>query len=59
MRNYLKDKSFEARANVQVDNLQPAKLYFTVTKTGTIENVKLDRSSNYLDVDKKMIELIT
>ena len=57
--NYLKDKSLEARANVQVDKLQPAKLYFTVTKTGTIENVKLDRSSNYIEVDKKMIELIT
>ena len=57
--NYLKDKSLEARADVQVDKLQPAKLYFTVTKTGTIENVTLDRSSNYLEVDKKMIELIT
>ena len=56
--NYLKDKSLEARANVQVDKLQPAKLYFTVTKTGTIENVTLDRSSNYLEVDKKMIELL-
>ncbi|MBT8302263.1 MAG: energy transducer TonB [Maribacter sp.] len=55
---YLKEKSKEARKDVLVDELQPAKLFFTVTKNGTIENVKLDRTSNYPDVDKKMIELI-
>ena len=56
---YLKENSKEVRANVQADKLQAAKLFFTVTKNGTIENVKLDRSSNYPAVDKRMIELIT
>jgi len=56
---YLKENSKEVRANVQADELQPAKLFFTVTKNGTIENIKLDRSSNYPAVDKKIIELIS
>jgi len=56
---YLKEYSKEVRVNVQTDKLQPAKLFFTVTKKGTIENVKLDRTSGYPSVDKKMIELIT
>lgn len=59
--DFLKEHGKEVvRANnVQADKLQPAKLFFTVTNKGSIENVKLDRSSNYLEVDKKMIELIT
>ena len=55
---YLKEYSKEARVNVQADKLKPAKLFFTVTKKGTIENVKLDRTSGYPSVDKTMIELI-
>ena len=59
--DYLKENSKDARtkANVEADKLQPAKLFFTVTKNGTIENVRLDRTSNYPIVDKAMIELIT
>jgi len=56
---YLKENSEGARTNVIAEKLKPAKLYFTVTKNGTIEHVRLDRSSNYPDVDKRMIELIT
>jgi hypothetical protein len=56
---YLKDSSKEYIVNVQEDKLQPAKLFFTVTKKGTIDNVKLDRTSNYPTIDKKMIELIS
>ena len=57
---YLKENSMEARnkAHVEAEKLKPAKLYFTVTKNGSIENVKLDRSSNHPLVDKAMIELI-
>lgn len=55
---YLKENSKEYITNVQAEKLQPAKLYFTVSKKGTIENVKLDRTSNYPTIDKKMIELI-
>ena len=55
---FLQDGSLEARAHVNPDKLQPAKLFFTVTKKGTIEHIHLDQSSNYPEVDKKMIELL-
>ncbi len=58
LKKSLKENSEIARANVDPEKLKPAKLYFTVTKKGTIKNVKLDRSSNYPLVDEKMIELI-
>ena len=60
LRDFLKENSQETRdiANVESNKLQPAKLYFTVTKHGTIENIRLDRTSNYPTVDKKMIGLI-
>ena len=58
--NYLNDQSEMARVQAHVDpeKLRPAKLYFTVTKAGSIDNVYLDRSSFYPSVDDKMIELI-
>jgi len=56
---YLNEKSKEVRINVQADKIKPAKLFFTVTKNGTIENVKIDRTSGYPLIDKTMIELIT
>lgn len=58
---YLKEnsKEVEARANVQMDELPPFKLLFTVTKEGTIENVKLNGTSGYLSVDNTMTKLIT
>ncbi len=56
---YLQENSKEAIANVEADKLQPAKLFFTVTKKGGIENVRLDRPSGYPEVDKTMIELIS
>ena len=59
LKKFLKDNSKNTRSSVNPEKLQPAKLFFTVTKKGTIEHVKLDRSSNYPLVDKTMIELIT
>ena len=56
---YLKENSKEARGSQQMDELQPFKLLFTVTKKGTIENVKLDGTSGYLAIDNTMIRLIT
>lgn len=60
LKKFLKEKSKNARieANVEPRNLQPAKLFFTVTKTGNIEKVSLDRTSNYPLLDKTMKELI-
>ena len=51
-------KAAVAKANVDAIKLQPAKLFFTVTKNGSVEKVKLDRSSNYPEIDNFMIELI-
>jgi hypothetical protein len=58
LKKFLKENSEKARRNVEAGKLKPAKLYFTVTKKGNIENVNLDRSSNYPLIDEKMIELI-
>lgn len=58
LKRFLKENSEIARVHVDPEKLKPAKLYFTVTKKGTIKNVKLDRSSGYPLVDEKMIELI-
>jgi TonB family protein len=58
LKKYLKDSSEDVRKNVDPEKLQPAKLFFTVTKNGTVENIKLDRPSGYPIVDKTMIELI-
>jgi hypothetical protein len=55
---YLKEQSKHVVVNVKANELQPAKLLFTVTKEGTIENVRLDRSSRYPSIDNLMIELI-
>ena len=59
LKRILKDKSQDARKGVDPEKLRPAKLFFTVTKNGLIENVHLDRTSGFQLVDKKMIELIS
>lgn len=58
LKKHLKEETKSVRANVNPEKLQPAKLYFTVSKNGSIKNVKLDRTSKYTAVDNKMIELI-
>jgi len=55
---YLKENSKKNIVIVQEDKLRPANLFFTVTKKGVIENVKLDGTSGYPSIDKTMIELI-
>ncbi len=55
---YLEENSKEARAGQEMDKLQPFKLIFTVTKNGTIENIKLDGTSGYYAIDYRMIDLI-
>ncbi|PHS04082.1 MAG: hypothetical protein COA88_14525, partial [Kordia sp.] len=58
LKKFLKENSKKSRTNVVPEKLRPAKLYFTVTKNGSIKNVKLDRSSGYPLLDEKIIELI-
>lgn len=59
LKKFLKEECKDQLADVDPEKLKPAKLYFTVTKNGAIENVKLDRPSGYPEVDKRMIELIS
>ena len=56
---YFIENTKEETANIPEDKLQPAKLYFTVTKNGAVRNVKLDRSSGYPNIDELMTGLIT
>ena len=58
LKYFFKKNTEEARVGVDPKNLKPAKLMFIVSKDGTIKDAKLDRSSNYPRVDKKMLELI-
>ncbi|WP_185956540.1 energy transducer TonB [Changchengzhania lutea] len=55
---FLKENTKNVTANLDAKKLQAAKLFFTVTKSGTIENVKLDRPSGYPEVDEAMVDLI-
>jgi hypothetical protein len=57
--NYLKDANSENIVNLDESKLQPAKLYFTITKDGNISNVTLDRTSGYDHIDKTMIKLMS
>ncbi len=56
--NYLKTGSQEKINLLNPGKLQGGKLYFTVTKKGTIANVKLTATSGYPTIDDTMIELI-
>lgn len=55
---YLKESSKEKTAIIREDKLQPAKVNFTITKEGTIANVKLNSTSGYPSVDETLVELI-
>ncbi len=58
LKYFLDKNSVEKTSGIPADKLQPAKLFFTVTKNGTIENVYLDRTSGYTDIDLMMFVLI-
>ncbi|MFV9551499.1 hypothetical protein [Algibacter sp. PT7-4] len=55
---YFKDNTRTITKDIPEDKLKPAKLYFTVTKYGTIKHVKLDRSCGYPEIDNLMVNLI-
>lgn len=57
--DYFKKNSKKEVAKVKMDQLKPGKVFFTITKNGKITNAKLESTSGYSSLDKKMIELIT
>ena len=56
---YLKESSKEKTTIIREDKLQPGKVHFTVTKKGSISNVKLIDTSGYPSVDEELIKIIT
>lgn len=56
---YLKENSKEKTAIITEDKLQPGKVLFTVTKAGTIADVKLTSTSGYPSIDKELVKIVT
>ncbi len=59
LKAFLKMSTEKVRKDADPEKFQAAKLYFTVSKDGTIKNVHLDRSCGYPKIDEKMKELIS
>ena len=57
--SYLRANSEAITANVKEGKLKAGKLYFTVTKDGSISAIELAATSGYPAIDERMIELIT
>lgn len=57
--DYLKENSRAATAIIRKEGLKAGIVKFTVTKEGTIANVKLFASSGYPSVDEVLVDLIT
>ena len=56
--DYLKESSKEKVGIIEEAQLQPGKVFFTVTKKGTIENIKVVSTSGYSSVDKELVKVI-
>ncbi|WP_299250911.1 hypothetical protein [uncultured Lacinutrix sp.] len=57
--NYLIINTKEETANLDNKKVRPAKIYFTITKEGAIKHVRIDRTTGYPVLDKKLTKLIT
>ncbi|MFT4771752.1 MAG: hypothetical protein ACI9CP_001674 [Cryomorphaceae bacterium] len=55
--SYMRESNQKNTCNLDERKLQPAKLSFTVTKNGMLEQVSLDRTSGYMAIDESMIKL--
>lgn len=56
--NYLKENSKEVIKEVGNSRVQPGRVFFTVTKEGTIANAYLDSSSGYDAIDTYLLKLL-
>ncbi len=56
--DYFRQENEKNIYNLDEKKLQPAKLSFTVSKNGTVENAELDRTSGYPHIDEAMINLV-
>lgn len=56
---YIKENLKDKTTIITEDKLKPGRVSFTVTKDGTIANVKLESTSGYVSIDKELVNLIT
>ena len=56
--DYIKENIKEKTVNITKQGIQPGKVRFTVTKNGSIENIKLESTSGYKEVDHELMRLI-
>ncbi|MFT5780164.1 MAG: hypothetical protein ACI837_003125 [Crocinitomicaceae bacterium] len=56
---YLKVNSKDQTRKIEEEKLQRAKIFFTITKKGTISNVKITGPSGYPSVDKELAKIIS
>jgi hypothetical protein len=56
--NYFTSGNKENTGNLDEKRLRPAKLYFVVSKTGKISNIRLHNHSGYKKIDETMIKLL-
>ena len=56
---YLKKSSKDKTAIIREDQLQPGKVFFTVTKKGTIKHIKIIDTSGYASIDKELVKIIS
>lgn len=55
---YLKESSTEHTGILERDKLQPGKFFFTVTKAGSISNIKVVATSGYPLIDDKLVSIL-
>jgi len=55
---YLRSNNRKNLVSLESSKLRPAKLYFTVTKDGSISDIKIGNHSGYETLDKIMINLL-
>ncbi len=56
--DYVNANKLENTNSIDTKKLRAVKVSFTITKNGIIENVNLDRTTNYPEIDKNLIKLV-
>jgi hypothetical protein len=57
--SYLIENSKAETTNLDNKKVRPAKVYYTITKAGILTNVRMDRTTGYPVLDKKLTKLIS
>ncbi len=57
--NYFKSKNNSLPKNIDTKRFRSTKFYFTITRNGTISNLKSDWSTGYFEIDTQLLDLIS